>query len=95
MRITSDQWRNAKKDALQVCLSGKFFLCVTGTFTGGINPDTTTPCARGAAPLMDISGSPLQCVYEKDVVPELCPPDHFCHVGTDAASTVCCPIEGM
>ncbi|KRZ90093.1 Uncharacterized protein T08_15150 [Trichinella sp. T8] len=48
-------------------------------------------CANGT-PLRQQSGRVLLCSGSS--IASSCPPTHFCHVGHDRLSTVCCPREG-
>lgn len=45
------------------------------------------PCAEGM-PALDSSGQPQFCSTAN---PDVCPESHWCHVGANAASTLCCP----
>uniref|UniRef100_A0A915ADQ5 BPTI/Kunitz inhibitor domain-containing protein n=2 Tax=Parascaris univalens TaxID=6257 RepID=A0A915ADQ5_PARUN len=48
-------------------------------------PEYSNPCQMGE-PFRPLGGGVYYC---STATP--CPPDHFCHVGADIATTVCCP----
>jgi hypothetical protein len=50
---------------------------------------TVNPCASGH-PLEDRTGRARQCSEKKQ-----CPKDHYCHIGLEDSTTVCCPVIGI
>ncbi|CAJ0956979.1 unnamed protein product, partial [Mesorhabditis belari] len=54
----------------------------------GACPVWTNPCSVGI-PIMGADQRPMRCSH---VSP--CPPTHFCHLGFDEATTVCCAAQG-